>query len=77
LPLDPALDETGSLQHLQVARDRRRADGKRRRDVADAEFSPSEQSLDDSPPRRIGKRCEQPVELWRVSSRYGEKPCRI
>src|SRR3954469_14924366 len=69
LPLDPALDQTGSLQHLQVTRDRRRANRKRRRDLADAEFSAGEQSLDDGPPRRIGERCEQSVELWGACSR--------
>ena len=63
LPLDTALDQSGPLQHLQVPRDRRPADGKGCRDIADAEFTRGEQPLDDSAPRRIGERRKQAIEL--------------
>ena len=62
LPLDPALDQTGALQDLQMPRDRRSADIKGRRDLADTELARRQQPLDDRAPRRIGKGCENIVE---------------
>src|ERR1700719_3785926 len=64
LPLDPALDQAGPLQYLQVPRDRRSADGKGRRDLADAELARGQQPLDNRPPGRIGERGEKVVEWW-------------
>ncbi len=51
LPFDPAFDQPSQLEDLQVARDRRRGDGKRRRDIADVELTLGEQPLDDGAPR--------------------------
>src|SRR5580693_7271856 len=70
LPLDPALDQAGALQDLQMPRDRRSADGKGRRDVADAELARGEQPLDNGAPRRIGERRENIVE-WRGACGHG------
>jgi len=74
LPLDPAIDQPYSLQHLQVPRDRRRADGEHCRDIADTELARGEQLLDDGAPRQIGERREHAVELRRPRGRHGTAP---
>src|ERR1700726_4366678 len=64
LPLDPALDQAGPLQNLQMPRDRGPADGKGSRDLADAELARGQQPFDDRAPGRIGERREDIVEWW-------------
>jgi len=62
LPLDPALDEAGALQHLQMARHGRRADREGPSDVADRQLAPRHQALDDREPRGIGEGGEDGIE---------------
>jgi hypothetical protein len=64
LPLDPAFNQAGALQDLQMPRDRRPADRKGRRDLADAEFARGQQPLDDCAPSWISECREDIVELW-------------
>ena len=53
-PLGPLQDESGRLQHAEVLRDRRPADGEVRRQVADGPLAVAE-ALHDGPPRGVAE----------------------
>jgi hypothetical protein len=64
LPFAAPLDQASSFEHAQVAGDCRRADLEPPANIADGQFASRQQSLDDRPPGRIGKRGEHGIEGW-------------
>ena len=55
-------DERRALEHLEVAGNRREADGEGSRELRDRRLT-DRQSLDDPPPGGVGERTEEQVEV--------------